>query len=81
MEGKDRKNRKSDKKIRKGSKKNRKDSRISRRNFLKISGSVAAIAGGGGLGLFGYAAGKDPDSYTGCESFQGAAQDFNRKRY
>lgn len=52
-----------------------------RRAFLKASGLAAAAAGGAGLGLFGHAAGRDPRSYTGWETHQGAAQDFNRERF
>ncbi|MCP4708009.1 MAG: twin-arginine translocation signal domain-containing protein, partial [Planctomycetes bacterium] len=37
----------------------------SRRQFLKATGLTGAFLGSGGLGIFGYAAGKDFDSYTG----------------
>ncbi|MHC4394146.1 MAG: reductive dehalogenase [Planctomycetota bacterium] len=55
--------------------------KIPRRTFLKASGAVGAVFGISGLGLYGYQAGKDPATYTGCEGFQGAAQTFNRKRF
>ena len=55
--------------------------RMSRRKFLKLSGATAAVAGGTGLGFFGYNAGKDPSTYTGWESYQGAAQTFDRERF
>jgi len=54
---------------------------VDRRDFLKFSGAMAAVLGGAGLGMFGYAAGKDPRTYTGTESFQGAAQTFNRAKH
>ena len=34
--------------------------KLNRRQFLKATGATSAIAGSVGLGLFGYAAGKDP---------------------
>ncbi len=62
-----------------------KDSKIgkhySRRQFLKASGVASAALGSVGLGFFGYEAGKDPESYTGWETFEGANQTFNRKRW
>lgn len=54
---------------------------FSRRQFLKISGATGAVLGGTGLGFFGYQAGRDPHAYTGCETFQGAAQTFDRGRF
>ena len=54
---------------------------VDRRDFLKFSGAIAAVFGGAGLGMFGYAAGKDPGTYTGTESFQGAAQTFDRVKH
>jgi len=55
------------------------DNTIRRRTFLKASGAISALAGGAGLGFFGYAAGSDPMSYTGCATYEGAHQSFNRK--
>jgi len=59
----------------------RKSNNLNRRQFIKISGLASAIAGSAGLGLFGYQSGKDPNSYTGEESFQGAAENLNRQKY
>lgn len=61
--------------------KSEEEKNLSRRQFLKITGATAAVVGTGGMGVFGYFAGKDPMSYTGTESYQGAAQTFNRERY
>ncbi|MBT7085736.1 MAG: reductive dehalogenase [Desulfobacterales bacterium] len=55
--------------------------KLSRRQFLKASGAASAVMGSAGLGVFGYQAGKDSFSYTGCESFQGQAENFNRQRF
>jgi len=49
-----------------------------RRKFLKLSGAASAVLGTAGLGLFGYRAGKDPGSYTGLQTFEGADQSFDR---
>lgn len=57
------------------------DSSLSRRQFIKASGLAGAVAGGAGLGAFGYAAGKDPNTYLGLQNEQGASLIFNRKRY
>ena len=54
---------------------------VDRREFLKFSGAMAAVLGGAGLGMFGYAAGRDPCTYTGTETFQGAAQTFDRAKH
>ncbi len=54
---------------------------VNRRKFLKVGGAAGAAVGGVGMGLFGYAAGQDPDSYLGWETWEGADQFFNRKRY
>ncbi|MDJ0763956.1 MAG: reductive dehalogenase [Myxococcota bacterium] len=62
-------------------KKSAPDEGFDRRTFLKTSGAVSAVAGGVGLGLFGVQAGRDPASYTGTETFQGAAQTFDRDRF
>ncbi|MBA7704988.1 hypothetical protein ES703_113811 [subsurface metagenome] len=59
----------------------RKETKFNRRTFLKATGAASAGIGLSGLGLYGYQAGKDPMTYTGCEGFQGAAQSFNRKRF
>jgi len=55
--------------------------RVTRRTLIKAAGATSAVLGLSGLGLCGYQAGKDPDSYTGCEGLQGAAQSFYRKRF
>lgn len=54
--------------------------KLDRRQFLKASGLASAALGSTGLGFFGYEAGKDPESYSGWENFEGANQTFNRKR-
>ena len=54
---------------------------VSRRLFLKLTGAGSAVAGLAGTGLWGYQNGRDPQTYTGCEGFQGAAQSFNRDRF
>ncbi len=54
---------------------------VNRRQFLKASGAAGAVAGGAGLGLFGYAAGKDPNTYLGWQTFEGGDQYFNRKKH
>jgi len=54
--------------------------KFDRRQFLKASGLASAALGSAGLGFFGYEAGRDPESYTGLENFEGANQTFNRKR-
>ncbi len=53
-------------------------STLSRRKFIKTAGAASAAAGVTGLGFFGKAAGEDPVSYTGTETFQGDAGIFNR---
>ena len=53
--------------------------KIARKTFLK--GAVSAVLGVSGLGFYGYEAGKDPMTYTGCESFQRASHSFNRERF
>jgi reductive dehalogenase len=53
------------------------EKQISRRGFMKLSGALGAAIGSAGLGLFGYQAGKDPRSYTGFESQEGAAESFD----
>ena len=47
---------------------------VNRRQFLKASGAAGAVAGGAGLGFFGYAAGKDPSTYLGWQTFEGGDQ-------
>ncbi len=54
---------------------------LNRRAFLKTTGAAGAVVGGAGVSMFGLAAGKDPNSYTGLESSQGSAQNFNRERF
>ena len=56
-------------------------SSISRREFLKTSGLVAAALQVAGIAGAALAAGKDKDSYTGYESWEGEQQTFNRKAY
>ena len=48
---------------------------------MKAAGLASGVAGGAGLGMFGYAAGKDPNTYLGWQNESGASQTFNRKRY
>ncbi|MFC1493074.1 reductive dehalogenase [candidate division KSB1 bacterium] len=55
--------------------------KLNRRQFLKASGVAGAVAGSTGLGLFGYAAGVDPRSYQGYQSFEGADQNFDREKW
>jgi reductive dehalogenase len=55
--------------------------KIPRRTLIKAAGATSAVLGLSGLGVSGYQAGKAPNSYTGCESFQGSAQSFDRKRF
>ena len=54
---------------------------MDRRQFLKATGAASATLGSAGLGFFGYQAGRDPESYTGWETHEGAQQTFNRKRH
>lgn len=54
---------------------------FSRRQFLKASGATGAVLGGAGLGLFGYAAGRDPNSYLGWQTYEGVNQYFNRAKW
>jgi reductive dehalogenase len=54
---------------------------LNRRDFFKAAGLISAAAGGAGLGAFGYAAGKDPDTYLGWQNEEGASLIFNRTRY
>lgn len=54
---------------------------LNRRQFLKATGAAGAVAGGAGLGFFGFQSGRDPRTYTGTEAFEGNAQTFNRKKY
>jgi len=55
--------------------------KIPRRALIKAAGATSAVLGLSGLAASGYQAGKDPDSYTGCEGFQGSAQSFDRKKF
>ena len=49
--------------------------RLNRRQILKATGAASAALGSAGLGFFGYEAGRDPDSHTGCEqALVGVAQ-------
>lgn len=67
----------------KGTKEGRKEDSgaMNRRSFLKAAGLASAAAGGAGLGAFGYAAGKDPNTMLGWQNEYGASLIFNRKRY
>jgi len=54
---------------------------LNRRKFLKVAGAASAAAGGLGIGIWSVESGKDPMTHTGEESYQGAAQYFNRKKF
>lgn len=54
---------------------------FSRRQFLKASGATGAVLGSAGLGLFGYASGKDPNTYSGWQTYEGANQTFDRSAW
>ncbi len=54
---------------------------INRRQFLTATGAASAAAGGVGLGLFGYAAGTDPNSYLGWQNQEGASLTINHRPY
>jgi epoxyqueuosine reductase len=54
---------------------------LKRRDFLKVAGLASAAGGAAGLGAFGYAAGKDPNTHLGWQNEYGASLIFNRKRY
>ena len=54
---------------------------ISRRNFLKVAGAAGLAVQAGGFLAGGIAAGKNPESYTGWESFNPNTQSFNRKPF
>lgn len=54
---------------------------VSRRNFLKVAGIAGAGVQAGGLVAAGIAAGRDPESHTGWESFNPGTQFFNRKPF
>jgi len=54
---------------------------FSRRQFLKASGATGAVLGSAGLGLFGYASGKDPNTYLGWQTYEGANQTFDRSAW
>ncbi len=60
---------------------NRKGNNLNRRQFLKAAGAGSAVLGSAGLGFFGYQSGRDPETYTGWETYEGAQQTFNRKRW
>ena len=59
----------------------KKNTALNRRQFLKAGGAAGAVIGSTGLGFFGYQAGKDPETYTGWETYEGAHQTFPRKRF
>ncbi len=54
---------------------------FNRRQFLKASGAAGAVLGSGGLGLFGYASGKDPNTYLGWQTNEGINQTFDRSKW
>lgn len=54
---------------------------FSRRQFLKASGASGAVLGGAGLGLFGYAAGRDPNTHLGWQTYEGVNQYFDRSKW
>ena len=54
---------------------------LDRREFLKISGVASAVVGGTGLGLFGYAAGVDPQTYLGWQNEEGASEIVDHGKY
>jgi len=60
---------------------NKTSDQLNRRKFLKVAGAASAAAGGLGIGIWSVESGRDPMTYTGEESYQGAAQYFNRKRF
>ena len=53
-------------------------SNLNRRKFLKFSGLAGAVLGSAGIGVSGYKAGKDPETYSGLQSYEGADQSFDR---
>ena len=55
--------------------------KMDRRKFLKMSGAASAAVGSVGLGMFGYEAGKSPDSYTGWKNREGGFQSFDREKW
>jgi len=55
--------------------------KLNRRQFLKISGLASGVLGSAGIGLFGYASGKDPMTYSGWQTFEGANQTFDRTKW
>ncbi len=54
---------------------------LNRRDFLKAAGLGSAVVGGAGMAGFGYAAGKDPDTYLGWQNEEGASLVFRRGAY
>lgn len=54
---------------------------ISRRSFLKMAGFAGIALQAGGLLAAGKAAGENPETYTGWESFNPSTQFFNRKPF
>lgn len=54
---------------------------ISRRDFLKIAGAAGLAVQAGGFLAGGIAAGSNPESYTGWESFNPGTQSFDRKPF
>ena len=55
--------------------------KLDRRKFFKLSGLASAVLGSAGLGISGYQSGKDPGTYSGLQTYQGADQSFARKRW
>jgi len=54
---------------------------VSRREMLKMCGVAGAAFQVGGAAGAGFAAGRDPASFTGWESFQGTTQFFDRESH
>lgn len=54
---------------------------ISRRKFLKVAGAAGLALQMGGLIAAGKAAGSNPETFTGWESFHPSTQFFNRKPF
>ncbi len=52
--------------------------KFNRRDFLKASGAASAVLGSAGVGMFGYAAGKDKNTYLGWQTYEGVNQFFDR---
>jgi len=60
---------------------NDKTDQISRRSLLKVAALAGTVTSAGGILLSGIEAGKDPESYTGWESFNPGTQFFDRRPF